>query len=56
MHKQSQNRSGVQYHLKIHRKDIESAMICEDFRKAFDTLKSDFVLYTLESLNLHESM
>ena len=31
-------------------------MICLDFRKAFDTIKRDFILYTFESFNFGESM
>ena len=34
--------------------DIEDAMICLDFRKAFDT--RDFILYAFESFNFGESM
>ena len=36
--------------------DIEGVMICLDFRKAFDTIKRDFILYAFESFNFGESM
>ena len=36
--------------------DIEGAMICLDFRKAFDTINRDFILYAFESFNFCESM
>ena len=36
--------------------DIEGAMICLDFRKAFDTIKRDFILYAFESFNFGESV
>ena len=36
--------------------DIEGAMIWLDFRKAFNTIKRDFILYAFESFNFGESM
>jgi len=38
------------------KKSVEGAMICIDFRKAFDTIRRDFILFAFEKFNFGLNM